>query len=493
MENGSLSYDLYEDIRQRTGGEIYIGVLGPVRTGKSTFIKRFMDELVLPNMEDDPARHRALDELPQSAGGRTITTTEPKFVPSKAAKISVDGGMSSYVRLIDCVGYMVDGAVGHMEAEEERMVKTPWFKEEIPFTKAAAIGTDKVMQEHSTIGIVITTDGSIGEIPRENYVAAEERTILSMKQQNKPFLVIVNSKRPYSDEAMHLASNITQKYDVTCMTANCEQLKKEEILTILQNVLYEFPISSIDFYMPRWIELLEDEHPLKEDLIAQTKMFLTGYDKIRDAVGKPISMESPYLTECTTEQIRLSDGSIKVRLLPDDKYYYEMLSGLLEENILGEYDLLEKLRDYAKRKKEYEKVQSAVEAVTEGGYGVVSPEKEEIQIKAPQIIHHGNKYGVRMTAVSPSIHMIKVGVETEIAPIVGTKEQAEELKNFLEEAMEKEEIWDTSIFGKSVGELVQDGFGTKLNAISMESQMKLKDTMQKIVNDSNGGMVCIII
>ena len=380
-----------------------------------------------------------------------------------------------------------------MEEDTERMVKTPWFDEEIPFTKAASIGTDKVMQEHSTIGLVITTDGSIGEIPRENYISAEEKTILALKQQKKPFLVIVNSKRPYSEEALSVASRISDQYDVTCMTANCEQLKKEEILTILQNVLYEFPITTLDFYMPHWVALLQEDHPLKEDLIQRLHGFLKGYNKIRDIVVNTITLDSPYIKESKTELISLADGSVKIRILPDDAFYYEMLSNLCKDTIQNDYDLLCKLEEYAKKIDEYEKVRSALEGVQNKGYGVVSPKQEEIILGQPEIIHHGNKYGVRMTAISPSIHMIKADIETEIAPIVGTKEQAEDLVTFLDKAKDANEIWDTSIFGKSVGELVRDGITSKITTITEESQIKLQDTMQKIVNDSNGGMVCIII
>ncbi len=493
MDYGLHTYDLYRDIQQRTGGEIYIGVLGPVRTGKSTFIKRFMDELVLPYMEDEHSRMRAQDELPQSAGGRTITTTEPKFIPNEAARVLLDDDIEVMVRLIDCVGYMVEGASGHLEENEERMVKTPWFDVEIPFTQAAEIGTDKVMNDHSTIGLVITTDGSIGDIPRVNYMEAEEKTILALKQLNKPFLVLVNSKKPFSEEAKKIATDIEEKYHVSAMTVNCEQLKKEDIHRILENILYEFPISTMEFYMPKWMEMLPNDHKMKLELIDKVKGLMKEYNSIKDVLSNPIGIESSFVKKCKTDGIQLSDGAIRVLLDIDEVFYYEMLTDLLGEKIIDEYQLMNKLKEYSTMKKEYAKVLNAVNAVRIKGYGVVTPEKEEIILDKPEIIKHGNKFGVKIKASSPSIHMIKANIETEIAPIVGTKEQADDLIEYINKAEEEDGIWSTNIFGKTVEQLVGDGITTKVASITEESQIKLQDTMQKIVNDSNGGMVCIII
>ncbi|MDE6924982.1 MAG: stage IV sporulation protein A, partial [Acetatifactor sp.] len=307
MDYASNTYDLYRDIQKRTGGEIYIGVLGPVRTGKSTFIKRFMEELVLPEMEDEHARARAQDELPQSAGGKTITTTEPKFIPNEAAKVVLSGDIPVSVRLIDCVGYMVEGAAGHMEEDVERMVKTPWFDYEIPFTQAAEIGTDKVMNDHSTIGLVITTDGSFGELPRNNYLEAEEKTILALKKLRKPFLVLVNSQKPYSEDAKKVAAEIGEKYGVSAVTVNCEQLKKDDINMLLEKVLYEFPISSIEFYMPKWVEMLSNDNRMKLDIIDKVKLMMKDYNTIRNVIENPIDMESEYIKRCKTDAVRLSD------------------------------------------------------------------------------------------------------------------------------------------------------------------------------------------
>ena len=493
MDYASNTYDLYRDIQKRTGGEIYIGVLGPVRTGKSTFIKRFMEELVLPVMEDEHAKARAQDELPQSAGGKTITTTEPKFIPNEAAKVVLSGDIPVSVRLIDCVGYMVEGAAGHMEEDVERMVKTPWFDYEIPFTQAAEIGTDKVMNDHSTIGLVITTDGSFGELPRSNYLEAEEKTILALKKTRKPFLVMVNSQKPYSEEAKRIVDEINEKYDVSTVAINCEQLKKEDINMLLEKVLYEFPISSLEFYMPKWVELLPNDNRMKQDIIGNVKLLMKDYNTIRNVLDNPISMESEYIKRCKTDTVRLSDGVIRVQLDVEDAYYFEMLTEMVGEPIADEYQLISKLKSFAAMKHEYAKVLDAVSMVRLKGYGVVTPDRDEIVLEKPELIKHGNKFGVKIKASSPSIHMIRANIETEIAPIVGTQEQADDLIGYINQTDKESGIWDTNIFGQTIDQLVNDGITAKVAVIGEESQIKLQDTMQKIVNDSNGGMVCIII
>lgn len=492
--NIKKEYDLYKDIQLRCGGEIYIGVVGPVRTGKSTFIKRFMDLMVLPNMTESYEKERAKDELPQSAGGKTITTTEPKFIPKEAAKLSFGEGIEARVRLIDCVGYMVDGASGHMENERERMVKTPWSAEEIPFTQAAEIGTRKVINDHSTIGIVITCDGSFGDIPRENYLSAEERTIKELKKLKKPFVVLLNSAKPYSDETLRMADEIAARYEVSVMPVNCEQLKKEDINHILENVLYEFPLTMIEFYMPKWVEMLPANHNMKVDLISRVKEIMKQYNCIRDVKNRPVTLDGPFVKKCKMDSIDMADGCIKVWLDVDDAYYYEMLSEMVGENIDNEYHLLSVLKEMSKMKKEYVKVLHAIDSVRQKGYGVVTPERSEIRLDKPEVIRHGNKFGVKIKAESPSIHMIRANIETEISPIVGSEEQAQDLIRFITDSSQSEAgIWETNIFGKSVEQLVNDGITSKLTMIGEESQLKLQETMQKIVNDSNGGMVCIII
>lgn len=492
--NAKKEYDLYNDIQVRCKGEIYIGVVGPVRTGKSTFIKRFMDLMVLPNMAESYEKELVVDELPQSAGGKTITTTEPKFIPKEAAKISFGEGIEAKVRLIDCVGYMVDGASGHMEEERERMVKTPWSSEEIPFTKAAEIGTRKVINDHSTIGIVITCDGSIGDIPRENYIQAEERTIKELKKLRKPFLVLLNTTKPYSEESLSLAEEIRSKFSVAVMPVNCEQLKKEDINQIFENILYEFPLTRMEFYMPKWVEMLSSEHKMKNDIINRVKELMKKYYCIRDVKNNPVTLDGPYIRKCKTDALDMADGCIRIWLDVDDTYYYEMLSEMAGESIENEYQLLSALREMTKMKKEYAKVLNAVSAVRQKGYGVVTPERSEIKLDTPEVIKHGNKFGVKIHAESPSIHMIRANIETEISPIVGSEEQAQDLIRFIIDSSKKEDgIWETNIFGKSVEQLINDGITSKITMIGDESQQKLQETMQKIVNDSNGGMVCIII
>lgn len=492
--NVKKEYDLYKDIQLRCGGEIYIGVVGPVRCGKSTFIKRFMDLMVLPNMQDSYEKERVVDELPQSAGGKTITTTEPKFIPKEAAKLTLGEDIEAKVRLIDCVGYMVDGASGHMENDAERMVKTPWSSEEIPFTKAAEIGTRKVINDHSTIGVVVTSDGSFGELPRENFVPVEERTIKELKQLNKPFIVLLNSAKPYSDETKKIAADMEEKFGVSVMPVNCEQLKKDDINQILENVLYEFPLTMIEFYMPKWVEMLPSNHRMKVDIVERVKEIMKQYNCIRDVKNTPVSVEGQYIKKCKMDSIDMSDGCIKVWLEVDDTCYYEMLSDMVGESIDNEYQLLSVLREMAKMKKEYVKVLHAIGSVRQKGYGVVTPERSEIKLEKPEVIKHGNKFGVKIKAESPSIHMIRANIETEISPIVGSEEQAQDLIRFISDSSKEEDgIWETNIFGKSVEQLVNDGITGKLTMIGEESQLKLQETMQKIVNDSNGGMVCIII
>lgn len=492
--NTKKEYDLYNDIKERCNGEIYMGVVGPVRTGKSTFIKRFMEEMVLPNMTDEYEKERAIDELPQSAGGKTVTTTEPKFIPKDAASIQIQDDLEAKVRLIDCVGYMIDGAAGHMEDSEERMVKTPWAKEEIPFTMAAEMGTRKVINDHSTIGIVVTCDGSFGEIDRESYIKAEEQTIKELKKLKKPFVVLLNTVKPYSEEAQQLSLELSEKYHVTVLPVNCKQLHKEDILQIFEKILGEFPISTMEFFVPKWINMLPSDYPLKIDLIKKIKDLMDQYECIRDAKERPVQLISDYVSASKMDSIDLADGCVRIWVQIGDSFYYQMLSEMVDEPIENEYQLFAALKEMAKMKKEYDKVIHAIDSVRYKGYGVVSPERCEIHLDKPEVIRHGNKYGVKIHAESPSIHMIRANIETEISPIVGSESQANDLIQFIQSESENTEgIWDTNIFGKSVEQLVYDGINQKLSMIGEESQVKLQETMQKIVNDSNGGMVCIII
>lgn len=488
------SFELYKDMKARTNGEIYIGVVGPVRTGKSTFIKRFMDLLVLPNMTDEHAKERTKDELPQSASGTTIMTTEPKFVPKEAAAIKLSDDVEVKIRLIDCVGYMVEGASGHVENETERQVKTPWFEYEIPFTKAAAIGTQKVIHDHATIGIVVTTDGSTGDLPRENYIAAEEKTIKELQSIGKPFIVLLNTKKPYTDEAKGLQAELEIKYGVSVLPVNCEQLRTEDIHNIMRQVLYEFPVSEVEFYIPKWVEMLSREHRIKVDLLQNVRKMMGEFKDIRSAAKGAPQTEGSYIEQIHIDKIEMDTGRIKVRMGFAEQYYYEVLSELTGTDIKGEYELISAMKELAAMKDEYTQIKDAFSDVKMKGYGVVSPKREEITLDEPQIIKQGNKYGVKIHSEAPSIHMIRANIETEIAPIVGSEKQAQDLVEYIKTESETPEgVWGTNIFGKSIEELVTDGMRNKITMINDESQMKLQDTMQKIVNDSNGGLVCIII
>lgn len=491
MEN----YNLYKDIAERTNGEIYIGVVGPVRTGKSTFIKRFMDILVLPEMKDEAAKERTRDELPQSAAGKMIMTTEPKFIPKDAAVIPLPDKSEVQIRLIDCVGYMTNGATGHIENETERMVKTPWFENEIPFTKAAEIGTYKVINEHSSIGFVVTTDGSFGEIERENYEKPEEETIRQLKKIGKPFVVLLNSSKPYSEETKNLAKQIETKNNVTVFPVNCQQLKKDDILNILTTILNEFPVSRTEFYMPKWVEMLSSEHWLKKEIIQNIKDIMPKLKCMRDVTSEVFENACKYVKNYKLEEKNLSDGVVKVIINIVEDYYYQVLSELTGTDIPDEYRLITCLKEFSGLKDSYAKVKNAMEEVRMRGYGVVTPERKEITLAEPEIIKTGNKYGVKIKAEAPSVHMIKANILTEIAPIVGSEQQAKDLIEFINENSKSKEdgIWETNIFGKSIEQIVEDGINTKISRLSDETQEKLQNTLQKITNESNGGVICIII
>ncbi|MDD6639021.1 MAG: stage IV sporulation protein A [Lachnospiraceae bacterium] len=494
-------FDLYKDIQGRTKGEIYIGVVGPVRTGKSTFIKRFMDLFVLPYIEDENVRQRAMDELPQSAAGKTIMTTEPKFIPQEAATITLADQSDIRVRLIDCVGFMVEGASGHMEGDENRMVKTPWFEEEIPFVDAARVGTKKVIRDHATIGVVITTDGTIGELPRESYLEAERATIEEIREIGKPYVIVLNCARPYSEETRRLAEAMEQTYQAVVIPVNCQQMHREDVANIMNAILLEFPVTQMDFFIPKWTEMLPREHPIKASILDAALGMLAKIDKVKDvhALSGERTKEAFYMEEKPVGAIQiagmnLSTGTVTVRMEVDDKYYFAYISDMTGVQITGEYQMISMLRGLSAMKADYEKVKDAMYAVEQKGYGVVMPGLADIKMEDPVLIQHGGKYGVKMRAISPSIHMIKANIETEIAPIVGSEEQAKDLIEYIKAGEESGEgLWTTNIFGKSVGELMEDGIRSKIMQMDDECQLKLQDTMQKIVNDSNGGMICIII
>lgn len=488
-------YQLYKDIEARTNGEIYIGVVGPVRTGKSTFIKHFMELLVLPYMDELHSKERAIDELPQSAGGKMIMTTEPKFIPKEAAKVSMGEGLGMQIRLIDCVGYMVDGASGHMDGEKERMVRTPWFDYEIPFSKAAEIGTKKVIVDHATIGIVVSTDGSIGEIDREDYVQAEKRTVDELQSIGKPFVVVLNTTHPNDPETKKMAEELADKYKTIVVPINCERMQKEDVDSLMTNLLSVFPITQISFYFPKWVNMLNREHPVKTTIISNMQKILKDMGKMQDANQNGIQTDDEYVKQIYIQEKNMENGHVAIRIELKDEYYYRAISELTGMEISDERKLVKMLQDVAHKKMEYDKIWVASEEVRQKGYGVMTPVIDEITIEEPEIIHHGNKYGVKIRAIAPSVHLIKANIETEIAPIVGSEEQAKDLISYISQNGKEnaEGIWNTNIFGKSIGQLIEDGIESKVSKLTDESQMKLQDTIQKVVNDSNGGLVCIII
>lgn len=485
--------DIYKDIEKRTNGELYIGVVGPVRTGKSTFIKRFMELLVLPAIKDEYGKKRALDEMPQSAGGRTVMTTEPKFIPKDGAEILLPDGVEFKVRLIDCVGYMVDGAEGHEEDGKERLVKTPWYDYDIPFTKAAGIGTQKVIYDHSTVGIVITSDGSITDIDRDAYIEPEMQTISELSGIGKPFVVVLNSNKPASYETMELAKDMSERYGQPVIPINCDQLKLSDIMNIFEQLLLAFPVTAVNFTIPKWIEALDNKSPIKESLIECAREIFKNYEHMKDITLDMVE-ENEFIEDIDIETISLADGCVNINIKTFDSYYYRMISDMLGTVVLNEYDFIKEIRSMADTKKQCEKVSVALLKAFKTGYGSVTPEQGDIKLDAPELIRSGSKYGVKIKASAPSIHLIKANITTEIAPIVGTEDQARDLIKYINsDGVADDSIWGVNIFGKTIKQLVEDGLKTKINKINQESQQKLQDTMEKIVNDSNGGMVCIII
>ncbi|MBC8557412.1 stage IV sporulation protein A [Jutongia hominis] len=488
-------FKVYQDLAERTNGEFYLGVCGPVRTGKSTFIKRFMELMVIPGIEDENEKERTTDELPQSADGKTIMTTEPKFIPKEAVSVDLYGENQVKVRMIDCVGYIVQEAEGIREEENERMVMTPWSKEPMPFSEAAEFGTRKVIHDHSTLGIVVTTDGSFGEISREAYVPAEERTIQELKSIGKPFVVLLNTVKPFGEEAKELARKLSEKYEVSVLPVNCNQLRNEDIGRIMEQMLSVFPIRQLVFRLPKWVEMLPIDHWLKKELIESVRKILDKISLVRDVIRDNFAVDNDMIREFKIDSIGMENGIVQIEALFDDSRYYQIISELVGTPIEGEYQLIHLLKEYVGKKEEIEKLSDAWKEVHAKGYGVITPGTEEIVISEPEIIRHGNKFGVKIKAVSPSVHLIQANIETEIAPIVGTQQQAEDLIHYIagQNAEAEESIWDTNIFGKTVRQLVEEGMTSKVNRLTEESQMKLQDTLQKVINDSNGGLVCIII
>ncbi len=488
--------NIYKDISERTSGNIYIGVVGPVRTGKSTFIKKFMDTLVVPNIGDPARRERATDELPQSAAGRTIMTTEPKFIPEEAVPISLDGVAELSVRMVDCVGYIVPSALGYVEGSEPRMVKTPWFEDEIPFNMAAEIGTKKVISEHSTIGLVVTTDGSISDIPREEYEEAEERVINELKEINKPFVILLNCMYPGSNHAIELSLKLSAKYSVPVMPVNCLELDDSDIRTILSKILYEFPVQEVDFEFPHWISGLSGDHWLKKELFSLIKDESTELKHIRDIETlSGILCECEHIISAKVTGIELGSGKgiLEIHTAPD--LFYRIITETTGLEIKSEPELLAKLTELSDTEKKYNRVKFALEQVEATGYGIVMPSAEELTLKEPEIMRQGGQYGVKLRAEAPSIHMMRANIKTEIAPVVGSEKQSEDLIKYLLEEFEDDpiKIWDSNIFGKSLQDLVNEGLSTKLAHMPSEARQKLAETLERVINEGCSGLICIIL
>lgn len=487
---------IYKDIAERTGGDVYIGVVGPVRTGKSTFIKRFMESLVLPNINEGYNRDRARDELPQSAAGKTVMTTEPKFIPDEAVEINPSGAGKLRVRMIDCVGYLIPEAMGVLEEGQPRLVMTPWSEEPVPFTEAAEKGTRKVICEHSTIGMVVTSDGSIGEIPREAYVSAEERVVRELQELGKPFAVILNSARPGSDAAIALGHELEMKYGVPVALVSCLELDAEDIGHILEMVLNEFPLSQVDVILPEWTKSLPSSHPIQTSIInsigsCASKVQKTG--EVGEAFGA--LCENEYIKDVELSEIDMGRGNAVVNVKLCDGLFYKTLGEMSGFEIGDEGDLMPLLCELSEMKKKYDKVAEALNDAEERGYGIVMPEVSELRLEEPEIVRKQNGYGVKLSASAQSIHMIRANIETEINPMVGSEQQSEDLVKYLLHEFEESpaSIWESNIFGKSLYELVNEGLHAKLEHMPDDARTKLSETLERIINEGSGGLICILL
>ncbi len=491
-----MTNNIYQEIATRTAGDIYIGVVGPVRTGKSTFIQSFPEQLVLPGMEDVYLRERAKDELPQSGSGKTIMTAEPKFVPEEAATVKLEDGTGFDLRLIDCVGYMVEGALGQLEEDQPRMVRTPWFDREIPLAQAAEVGTRKVITEHSTIGVVVTTDGSFSDLTREAYAEAECRIIRELQDIRKPFCILLNSAHPMAAETRALQKQLEDTYGVTCLTANCQTLTKTEIEEVLSAVLREFPAREYRISLPPWVTMLPADDPLQTGLYRGIYDTCSRIVRMRDAracVEQLCGCDG--VEQALVREMSLSDGVVSIAVTVPQALYYQMLSQRSGMDIRSESDLLPLLCSMAKIQKEYQHIAGALEQVKRTGYGIVMPDCSEMRLEQPEITRQGGRCGVRLKASAPSIHMIMTNVETEVNPIVGSEKQSEDLVNYLMEEFRDspEKIWESNIFGKSLSELVNEGLAAKLYKMPDESRAKLQNTLERIINEGSGGLICIIL
>lgn len=488
--------DVLQHISERTGGDIYLGVVGPVRTGKSTFIKKFMELLVLPNIEEAHEQRIARDELPQSGAGKTIMTTEPKFIPSKAVEINVSEGIDMRVRMVDCVGYTVPGVLGFAEGEEPRMVRSPWSDEEMTFEEAAEIGTRKVIHDHSTIGILVTTDGSITNIDRDSYLEAEERAISDLKDIDKPFVVVLNSTEPFSESTQDLAENLRGKYDVSVIPVDAVNMEYEDVIAILRESLYEFPVSEVNVTLPGWIKELDNGHWLRSHLEKDIYNIIDSINRVSDLDNGIASLAAIDEAEnARLTSMDLSTGTSTLDVAIDKSYYYKILAEFAGEPILGDQTIMRLIKNYSVSHREWDKVKDAMAEVRENGYGIVSPCLDEMQLDEPELLKEGGRFGVRLKAMAPSYHLIRADISTEITPLVGTEKQCEELANYImdEFAENPQKMWETNVFGKSLYDLVQEGIDGKLCTMPEKAQDKLRLTLERMVNHGGGGIICIIL
>lgn len=492
MEN----FSIYQDIKERTGGDIYIGVVGPVRCGKSTFITNFMQKLVVPNIKNKHQRDRTNLELPQSAEGLTIMTTQPKFVPEKAVRICVGTNVDMKVRMIDSVGYLITGALGHIENDRPRLVKTPWSDDEIPFEDAAEIGTKKIMEDHSTVGIVLTTDGTINDIARSAFVESEQRVIADMQSTGKPFVVVVNSKNPKAEMAQNIVKGIARKFGVRAVAMDVSTLDEENVQEIFENLLHEFPLKSIKISMPEYLQALAYENDIIVEIITEVKKFAQDLSKIGQVDNRAqLFVDHPDFDAVGVEKISLGEGVAEIKLQPKNHLFYKVLSTQCGEVIADDFALVSFIKNLAHAKREYERLEEALLQVEQTGYGVVTPSVNQLSLDEPEIVRQGKNFGVKLRASAPSLHIMKVEVETEINPIVGTESQSQEMVKFLSNELENnpDSMWQTNMFGKSLYSMVSDGIKSKIVMMPPEAQMKMRKTLTRIVNEGKGGVICILL
>lgn len=490
------SYNIYEDIAKRTNGDIYLGVVGPVRCGKSTFISKFINTLVLPNIQDKYDKERAIDELPQSADGRTVMTTQPKFIPNEAVRITVQDNVTLNIRLVDCVGYMIKGAMGQSEGSKPRLVKTPWSDVALPFEEAAEIGTKKVIAEHSTIAIAMTTDGSFTEIDRQNYIDAEEKVVKELQASGKPFVIILNTANPNSEQTKNLVESLKVKYNSCVMAVDVNNMTEDTIDNIFASILQEFPLVSLQIKMPKWMEALPYDDEIIQEVVNEAKTLVNSVNKVGEIDTTKIAFsESQMFEPLSITQIRMGEGIANMDIMPKPELFYQVLSRQCGYEIKSDYQLINYLKQLAHAKTEYDKIKDALEQVEESGYGVVTPRMEEMHLEEPEIVKQGSRYGVRLKASAPSLHIMKVDIQTEISPIVGTEQQSEDLVKYLLKEFESnpQGIWETNMFGKSLHSLVNEGLNNKLVQMPQEAQKKMRKTLGRIVNEGKGGIICILL